>query len=270
MDSTFLQFDVMARETLELSRRLDPSMFDDQSSRADFMPSAAAFRPQGPGLIYRVITGGSTFSLRGFATENIKEAFDEIEGGSREFLASLKMEEGVNEELHHFRCDFVEQAEIVLDHLFNRRFPLHEDVLCNLSDPGYSWWMEPAEDAIIIYFKAQRIDREKNLLKLGPIGDYTMAARRFSELATVMRSMFAVRDFSSDERHLTITPVDAQSEAFQAFRNLFVQGQSLTQFKGFSPESMGRTLFYYLGELASVRKFWCELTPKLNKTNYLA
>lgn len=270
MDSNFLQLDLLARETLELSRRLEPSMFEDDEQQIDFMPSGAAFRPQGPGLIFRIVTGGSTFSLRGFACENIKEAFDEFEVGSSEMREALKLDKDEEVELLHFRCDFVEQAEIVIDHLFNRRFPLYEDVLCNLSDPGYSWWMEPSESEIKIYFKAHSIDREKNLIKLGPIGDYAMAPRRFAELSRILRSMFALREFSSDERQLLIAPVDPNNEIFVAFRKIFSSGQIPTQLNGFAPETIGRTLFYYLCELATVRRFWYELTPKLTKSGYLS
>lgn len=269
MDLGAMQFDTMARETLELSRRLDPSMFDDADG-IDFRPSGAAFRPQGPGLLYRIITGGSTFSLRGVACENIKETADELSGGDKNLLAQLKIEDDAEQaEIFHFRCDFLAQAEIIHDQLFNRRFPLYEDMLCNLSDPGYSWWMEPRQDSLVVYFKSQSIDREKNLIKLGPVGDYALAHRRFAELGRVLRALFPVRDFSCDERRLVITPVDADNENFNAIRGIFAKGHAPTELAGFGPQEFGRTLFFYLSELASVRSFWMELVPKLEKKTNL-
>lgn len=270
MDSSLLQFDMMARETLELSLKLDPSMFDDEMI-SDFRPSSSAFRPQGPGILYRVVTGGSTFSLRGVACDNIKEFADELDSGNIALKTALKIaDDDENVEIHHFRCDFLEQAEIIIEQLFNRRFPLYEDMLCNLSDPGYSWWMEPSNENLTVYFKAHSIEREKNLIKLGPIGDYALAHRRFSELQKVLHSMFSVREYSCDERRLVIKPVNASSEGFKALREIFAKGKSPTDLPGFAPSEMGRTLFFYLSELASVRSFWTELALKLEKKSNLS
>lgn len=268
MESSHMQFDLLARETLELSRKLDPSMFDEADSREDFLPTGGAFRPQGPGLLYRVVMGGSTFSLRGVACENIKEAADDLEAGSPELINALKIEDETD--VHHFRCDFVEQAEIIHDQLFNRRFPLFEDMLCNLSDPGYSWWMEPNENSLVVYFKAQSVEREKNLIKLGPVGDYALAHRRFGELGRVLKNLFPVRDFSCDERRLVIHPVDSNNEAFKAVRGIFAKGRAPTDLADFGPNEFGRTLFFYLSELASLRSFWIELAPKLEKRSHLS
>tara|TARA_R110000868_G_scaffold110286_1_gene298991 strand:+ start:27465 stop:28277 length:813 start_codon:yes stop_codon:yes gene_type:complete len=270
MDSSLLQFDMMAKETLELSLNLDSSMFDEQEQMAEFRPSGRGFRPQGPGILYRVVTGGSTFSLRGFACDNIKESAEELESGDASLRSTLKIEDDEEVQIHHFRCDFIEQAEVVIDQLFNRRFPLYEDMLCNLSDPGYSWWMEPNEDSLTVYFKAHSIEREKNLIKLGPIGDYALAHRRFSELRSTVRGMFSVREFSCDERRMVIKPVDANNDGFKALRNIFSKGKAANDLAGFGANELGRTLFFYLNELASVRAFWCELAPKLEKKTNLS
>lgn len=265
-----MQFDLLARETLELSRNLDPSMFDEDS-RADFLPTSKAFRPQGPGLIYRVIMGGSTFSLRGIPCENIAEVIGEIDNGSTEYLRQLKIESNDEEvEIFHFKCDFIEQAEIIQDQLFNRRFPLYEDVVCNISDPGYSWWMEPGSEHLTVYFKAQSVEREKNLIKLGPVGDYALAHRRFSELGKVLKNLFPVRDFSCDERRLIIKPVDTKNPNFEAVHGIFAKGRAPTALPGFGPEEFGRTLFFYLSELACVRSFWMDLVPRLEKRSHLS
>ncbi len=268
MDSSLMQFDLMARETLELSMNLDPSMFDDMEG--DFRPSGQNFRPQGPGILYRVVTGGSTFSLRGISCENIHESYEELVSGDRSLRSSLKLEDDEEVEIHHFRCDFIEQAEVVMDQLFNRRFPLYEDMLCNLSDPGYSWWMEPNEGSLIIYFKAQSIDREKSFIKLGPMGDEALAHRRFGELKNSLKSLFSVREFSCDERRLIIKPVDQQCNGFKALRDIFSKGKAPVDLTGFGANEIGRTLFFYLNELASVRNFWNQLTLKLEKKTNLS
>ncbi len=268
MDSSLMQFDSMARETLELSKNLDPSMFDEMES--DFRPSGQNFKPIGPGILYRVVTGGSTFSLRGIACESIKETYDELNDGDRSIRSSLKIEENEEVEIHHFRCDFIEQAEVVMDQLFNRRFPLYEDMLCNLSDPGYSWWMEPNQESLIVYFKSQSIERENNLIKLGPIGDDLLAHRRFGELKQSLSSLFSVREFSCDERRLIIKPVDSSSKGYKALRDIFDTGRSPNDLSGFGSNEIGRTLFFYLNELASVRNFWSQLAIKLEKKTNLS
>src|SRR5690606_32746346 len=238
-------------------------------TQMDFRPSGHAFRPQGPGLIYRVVMGGSTFSLRGIACDNIKEVADEIMEGDRELQKALKIEDE-DYELHHFRCDFVEQGEIIMDQLFNRRFPLYEDMLCNLSDPGYSWWMEPTTDSLVIHFKSHSIEREKNLIKLGPIGDYALAHRRFSELGKVLRKLFPVREFNCDERRLIIKPVEASDKNFKALYELFSRGAAPTSFSNSGPEQFGGTLCFYLGESACVRGFSCALEPRQQANSHLA
>ena len=45
------------------------------------------------------------------------------------------------EKVHWFECESYSQAQIIVDQMMNRRFPYEDEAICNISDPGATWWL---------------------------------------------------------------------------------------------------------------------------------
>ena len=51
------------------------------------------------------------------------------------------------------------RAQLIADLYHGKRFPIREEWLCNLSDPGFSWWLIINDDgSLTIRFQSYGID----------------------------------------------------------------------------------------------------------------
>jgi hypothetical protein len=166
--------------------------------------------------------------------------------------------------LHYFETPTIEQAQAVIDQMSNRRFPKQEDLLCNISDPGFSWWMDLEYDRFEVFFRSHGINRMEKYIQLGPIGDQKMAALRMGQVQTLLRSSFPVSEFSSTDKGFAVGTLKPEHLGFKSFRDVFVKGENFTNFENFPDNTLGRTLYFYFHELASIRRFWIEVQSKLS------
>ena len=221
--------------------------------------STVVLRPAAPGVIYRIDEGNNTFCIRAIATSNIEEEFHHLN------FKMFKLEDAASISLINFyETPTVEQAQAVIDQISNRRFPKQEDLLCNISDPGFSWWMDVEYDRFEVFFRSHGINRMEKYIQLGPIGDQKMAALRMGQVQTLLRSSFPVSEFSSTEKGFAIGTLKPEHLGFKSFRDVFVKGENFTNFENFPDNTLGRTLYFYFHELASIRRFWIEVQSKLS------
>lgn len=234
--------------------------------------AAVFLYPESPGIIYKIDNGLSTFCVRGYSASNIREAFNELSNlnsAKRPILKLAKDEDGSS--VMFFETKTFELAEAVREQIINRRFPHQEDALCNISDPGFSWWMDVREHnenglkqgRFEIFFKSHGINRAEKYIQLGPIGDGGVAALRMNQARTLLRSSFPISEFSCDDKSFTVASQKPDHLSFISFKNIFMEGINNTELENFPDNSIGRTLFYYFHELAIVRKFWIEVKAKL-------
>lgn len=228
--------------------------------------------PKTPGVIYKIHNGTSTFCVRGYTTHNIQEAFIDLLDLESTKRPILKMEESDNSEtVLYFETSTFELAEAVREQVVNRRFPHQEDAVCNISDPGFSWWMDESSHSengikqgrFEIFFKSHGINRADKYIQLGPIGDGSVAALRMNQAKSLLRSSFPISEFSCDDKSITVASQKPDHLGFISFKNIYLEGINNTTLENFPDNSMGRTLFYYFHELAIVRKFWIEVKAKL-------
>ncbi len=228
--------------------------------------------PETPGILYKIDNGGSTFCVRGFAVINLKKSYLELADLTSSKRVILKLDSNTDlEEVSFFETKTYELAEAVRDQIINRRFPHQEDAVCNLSDPGFSWWMnidqnmqESSPDGRFeIFFRSHGINRAEKYIQLGPIGDGGIAALRMNQARTLLRSSFPISEFSCDDKSFTVASLKPDHLSFISFRNIFLEGINNTELENFPDNSIVRTLFYYFHELAIVRKFWIEVKSKL-------
>jgi hypothetical protein len=221
--------------------------------------SAISGRPVAPGLIYRIDDGGSTFCIRALATQNIDDEFKQINRSALKIADDFPLES-----LSYFELPTMEQAEAVIEQLCSRRYPKREDSLCNISDPGFSWWMDSDSDRFEIFFRSHGINRADKYIQLGPIGDQKMAALRMGQVQTLLRSSFPVSEFSNSNKGFAIGTLKPEHLGFKSFRDIFLKGENHTNLENFPDNGLGRTLYFYFHELASIRKFWIEVQTKLS------
>jgi hypothetical protein len=212
-----------------------------------------------PGLIYSLQSGASTFSLRGIACESMERTLSDVES-SHQMQRALNISDYYPlEELQHYQTANKLEGEVIIDHLCNRRFPYHEDSLCNLSDPGFSWWMKHDEDSLSIYFKSFGIDRAENLVQLGPIADTAISIAHLQEISKYLDSLFPVAEIFCSPKQFTVMTKDKGSECFNAFKQLFLSGDWGETDSSLRFNSLPKTLSLFLSEVAVVRKFWLHL-----------
>ncbi len=254
----------MANETIMLSEELgiestNPQELDDVvEEQCD----------EASGLFFRVETGSNTFCIRGVPTQSLDDGVTKIHDGDREILKRLKVDsnEALNS-LKFFETDSFGDAEKVVRQIANRRFPYDEELLCNLSDPGPYWWMDLAGESCNVYFTTNRIDRGRDLINLGPIGDPRIASLKFRESAKIIGELFLVDEFSCSEKFLTIKSLKNRSERFSSFVDIFRTGEFESSLRDQILELGGYDICEYLHGLALARKFWIEIS-ELYLTKY--
>ena len=227
------EFDFLSQETFAMAKET-PSL--EKSNL-----------PESPGLLYWIEKTRGMFSVKGRASTNIQNDF-----------STFKNENQKNETIHDFNFFKTEQfgqAEIIYDEIFNQRFPIQEDVFCNLSDPGFSWWLESRSSGLFIHFRAQSIDRGQSQQKLGPIGDSVIAEKRFLEL---------VSSFGLDHCECSAKGIELNldSETLEDLRKLLLVGKVSQRFLNrFEAKS---AVQLYFQELAFIRRFWLKIESHIS------
>ncbi len=245
--------------TLELNSRItSDASFDIKSGRKkleewfeDSLP------PVAPGLLYRVEKGANTFCIKGVVSDNLRKDYKRLLAGNVELIGRLKIEnpDDLND-LFFFQVDDFYYADQIRKDLFNRRFPTEEDVLCNLSDPGISWWLDYSNRHIAVYFNSHGINRQQKFTQLGPIGNMEKLCRLFNENMELVCRLFDVSEFVCTEKCLSIIVRKENDYFFNPLVQIFLNGEyslveDIFQLSHYSP-----TLHSYLYELSLKRKFW--------------
>lgn len=225
--------------------------------------------PTSSGIIYKIDDAMGTFCVRGFSAQNIAEGFKELKAidSAKRSILKLNNDDGLDK-VFFFKTKNFELAESIREQIVNRRFPKVEDSVCNISDPGFSWWMDVSlqdgEGRFEIFFKSHSINRAEKYIQLGPIGDGAIAALRLNQARTLLRSSFPISEFVCTDRSFTITTTKPDHLSFLSFKNIFLLGENHTEEENFPDNTLGRTLYFYFHEVAVIRKFWIEVQNRLS------
>jgi len=283
MESPHIDIDFLAKETLALSEALkgseefgQPSLFDgdfnlskkteqvhenefDSDLHQENSFDASPF-PSSTGLVFKIDSGANTFCVRGIVTHNINDTIKEVMDDDQGLNKKLKIKSRADLSLvHYFETESIEHAEIISDYIVNKRFPIHEEMVCNLSDPGFSWWLDSNEEGLKIFFKAQSVERNEEFVQLGPIGDRAIAALKFSQCEKLLRKAFSISEYSSSEKSFEMKPFSTDDLSYQNFRDIFELGQFNFDFNDSDLTLEDRRLVLFLQEVAAVRGFWISI-----------
>lgn len=274
-----MDFGQLAEETLELDGQFrGRNPFDctrDESQVAleifgeasdhHFKEAHEILYPESPGLIYWIDAAGSTFGLRGLHTGNISRIFKSLKEKEPDLLKKLRLcSESTDEEpeFYFYETQTIEQAEVLADQYLRRRFPFTEEMVCNLSDPGFSWWMQDELQNFTLSFKTVGRKGEGESIQLGPIGDRKIASLKLAEL----ENYFPLSQLNCSEKSFSLSGARSEGPYFDELRKLFLSGEVPHQcLKELSEKN--KTLGFYLNELAVLRSFWIDLSDKLEELN---
>lgn len=227
--------------------------------------------PNGPGVIYHIQRSTSIFVIRTYVSKNIGEDWPRILEKPEDW-PSLRLLEGGDEDIAHklrfFVVDNHYQAEIIHDQLNNRRFPIHEERLCNLSDPGFSWWLSIKKKGFQLSFTMSVSD--DSTVKLGPLGDQQLALKNFRALEGMISGAGLHLNIQNEINRVQFS--EGEEFLLEDLKDLFefgVVSEGITDLFKLLAQTSGdhavlETSWYYLQELAAVRRFWIQVQYDLN------
>ena len=261
--------DMFMDEISELVKETFEGVYGKQDTEDQKYPEAA-------GVIYNLERKGSIFVIRALEARDISKdihAFCE----DAELLKKLRLTGHMNpiSELRYFECDDIFIAKTIVKNLANKRFPLYEEHVMNISDPGDSWYLKVDQNKMSLYFKLCRTEIIEDLIKLGPIGDSEVTHEVFNKLYGYFNLIFEVKDFSSQTGSFHITPDNSADKLYREFINVFQEGEvgfnlmnHLRDLENKSDrdsfKSSVRRANYFLLEIAHMRGFWIEIQKLLN------
>jgi len=170
--------------------------------------------------------------------------------------------------LNYFPCEYREEAEILHQRLGMRRFPVKEESVCNISDPGFNFWIEKTAHGFILHPKIKNLTSHSR--RIGPILDAKIALRRWSELAQVFEALPLGIEFHQESGSLCFQAEEAWLG--EAFEKIFLQGEFSSElsdlFKLLAKRSRElpvlETTWYFLQEAALARRFWKKVESELD------
>ena len=228
--------------------------------------------PNESGLLYHIQKSASVFVIRTLVSKNIREDFQLILEEPSNY-PSLRLLEGgietINDRLKFFVVSEHSQAEIIHDQLCNRRFPVHEEIMCNISDPGFSWWLSTKEMGFQLAFTLS-MGPADTLIKLGPLGDQQVAVANFQKLEELICSSGLSLNIENEVNKVQFS--DGDAFLIEELKDLFefgVLNDGLQKiFKLMSRKVKDHadleTLWLYLQEVAALRRFWIQVQFDLN------
>lgn len=228
--------------------------------------------PEEAGLLYHVQKTSSIFVIRTFISQNIRKDYLAIMDAPENY-PSLRLLEGgaedVSSKLRFFLVEDFSQAEIIHDQLHNRRFPIHEEMICNISDPGFSWWLTKKNKSFQLAF-TMSVANESETIKLGPLGDKELALRFFKDFESLITSAGIGMNVQNETNRVQFT--DCEEFILEELKDVFEFGVvsdtmkdlfKILARKSQSPAKLESTWFF-LQEIAAMRRFWIQIEFDLN------
>jgi hypothetical protein len=228
--------------------------------------------PNGPGVIYHIQKSTSVFVLRTFVSANLRDDYLEILDHPEDY-PSLRLIDASDDDLEarlkFFMVDNLSEAEIIHDHLHNRRFPIHEELMCNLSDPGFSWWLTKKNPGFQVSFTLS-VSSDGDSIKLGPLGDRELALRKFQDFESLVNSTGINMNIQNETNRVQFT--DCEEFILEELKDIFEFGVITDTFrdlfkilaKNTTDTSLLEGTWFYIHELAAMRRFWIQVQYDLN------
>lgn len=217
-----IDYQAMARETLRLG-------------------VAEQYAVPSPGVVYRLEKNAGTFVVKALASSDI----------SRDMCEIRDIEEFAS--VHSFSTPYVEMAEVIVEQLSGKRFPIAEDSSYGLSDPGFDWWLDSGTGYLKLSFARPFVDREK-YVNIGPIGDGAVAYSLLSRAVELLEVSLPLGEVVVDSKHLYLSSRDTHGPILLSLQRGLLEGIWDQDIEDFDSD-----LNLYFSELAAIRRFWLRL-----------
>lgn len=226
--------------------------------------------PATPGILYHIQKNKGVFVLRLMKSQNLRDDYTQVTEHPDSY-PSLRLINGSEViEPKFFMMDNFYQAEVICDLLHNRRFPVQEELMCNISDPGFSWWLRPQNNGFQICF-SMSLGLDEHCIKLGPLGDQRLAVRNFQKLENLITTAGLSLEVANEVGRVTFADPGAfLSEELKDLFELGMVGEGLVGlFKMLASRLKNHpdleSAWLYLQELASTRRFWIQVQYDLSQ-----
>ena len=223
------------------------------------------------GVLFHVEKQTSTFVIRILTSENLAQDFNKVSNNTDAY-PNLRLEDA--QALSFFATDNLNLAQIIKERFANKRFPIFEENILNVSDPGDSWYMDLASEKIKINFKLSATNILEHFLKIGPVGDAAETFKNFSNLGGYFQMLFPLSDYTCTSNQLEISCSEVNNPVFAGLKNLFERGEATHEFwealrsveKNHMNESYIESLReanQYMLQLSLLRSFWIDVQKRI-------
>lgn len=270
---SFNELEFLVDETFRINSS-DLNSSEEINSLFNFEDDSVFIIPEETcGLFYKVDKKTSTFIVRCFASTNLKADYYKILDNPNNF-PTLKIDEEyeVTDQLSYFECDNLILAQKIKTNICNKRFPLHEEDLFNVSDHSDHWWLNKSESGLSVSFKLRANDTDS--VKIGALTDSKDLCSKLKSLYGYFKLLFPVGEYSLSESSFKISSTDSDNVIFKGIQDIFIKGEVEHGFWSYlmdlelrssqEPylEDLQKANFLLL-ELANTRKFWKQIEAKL-------
>ena len=220
------------------------------------------------GVLYQIQQNASTFVVRTHVCENLAQEHASVLKHPNLYPGlRFSDEDDIEEKLGFFECDDIGIAKSIKEKFGNKRFPIFEEHVFNISDPGDCWWAKLEEDTISIFFKLSHTQNMDELVKLGPLGDSVDTMEYLSKLGGYFQMLFPVSDFSSGFGQFSILTEDPRNLIYRQFKDILADGETSYNFWKFLRElevehqdkdyiDRLQAANHFMMELSQLRTFW--------------
>lgn len=262
--------ELLLRETYKHFDKHYASSSEEEITEDSTVEVINAEVPSTPGILYHIQKTKGVFVLRLMKSTDLRADYTQVTQNPDNY-PSLRLING-SEVItpKFFMMENFLQAEIICDHLHNRRFPVQEELMCNISDPGFSWWLKPISSGFQICF-SMSLGLNDHCIKLGPLGDQRLAVRNFRLLERLISSAGLSLDVANEVGRVSFSDPGAfLSEELKDLFELGLVGEGLMGlFKLLASRLKNHqdleSAWLYLQELASVRRFWIQVQYDLSQ-----
>jgi len=267
-----MDFSKLSEETMALSAQMGPrqqKLLFDQEFYEDELTlregeledlheiSDKETEQAGPGIIFFVDIGSGSFCVRGLPVVENNLSLEDLTSLNHHFEKTKKV--------HFFPCESIEVAEMISEQMINRRYPLQDNGLVNISDPGSTWLMKYDDKQFSLFFKTMNFG-DKDLENIGAIGDPQIFKFWWSKMANELNSSLHV-EFQEDEKgcHLRLLERSGEVEEdfFQKLLHVLLLGEIPRIDHFIQNKFESENIKNFLNELSHSRRFWLKVEELL-------
>jgi hypothetical protein len=277
MNENFDSIEFLVQETFNLADQgtdfKNPFDNNKKDELSQFLDSLSPRNQSG--IMYRVNQASYTFSIKSLCFKDLKtdikkildnKEFNCLFNNSQE-ITSQEFMSLINREVFIYYTNHISLAEIIYENINNRRFPLKEDNIFNISDPSLGWWFLDKGDEFEISFRTP-LRNSNQIHNLGPIGDHFIFFSLLKQWKATLEEDFNLSARLQSSSKILFKKV-GNSLLFDQLKNLLIIGKdaslTLSSRQGEKFEEFNQSFLLFIHEVSHVRSFWKIILDKVGK-----